>query len=186
MDEDVTNHDVVGESVLITLKEIFAYTAAARVQPVKLLWQGKEAGILNVEYQFEAKAPVEKKILIDGNVSVTVMTAALTRDLDTFTKMDPKCEMEFVNLEEFWEPEKYTSKAHEAGGKNPTWNEKFEARLRLDNTQLTAKSGVVFRVVDEDVKHHDIIGETAAISFNDLVAAIDKEKVVTLKLLFKN
>jgi hypothetical protein len=38
MDEDVTNHDVVGESVLITLKEIFAYTATARVQPVKLLW----------------------------------------------------------------------------------------------------------------------------------------------------
>ncbi len=50
MDEDITNHDVVGESVLITLKEIFAYTAAARVHPVKLLWQGKEAGILNVEY----------------------------------------------------------------------------------------------------------------------------------------
>lgn len=98
MDEDVTKHDVVGESVLITLKEIFAYTATARVHPVKLIWQGKEAGILNVEYQFETKAPVEKKILIDGNLSVTVMTAVLTRDLDSFTKMDPKCEMEFVNL----------------------------------------------------------------------------------------
>ena len=112
MDEDVTHHDVVGESVLITLKEIFAYTSAPRQHPVKLLWQGKEAGVLNLDYQFEVKAPIEKKILIDGQVSVTVMTAALTRDVDSFTKMDPKCEMEFINLEEYWEPTKYTSKAH--------------------------------------------------------------------------
>ena len=50
MDEDVTNHDVVGESVLITLKEIFAYTQSKREQPVKMLWQAKEAGTLNIEY----------------------------------------------------------------------------------------------------------------------------------------
>ncbi len=30
MDEDITNHDVVGESVLINLKEIFPYTANVR------------------------------------------------------------------------------------------------------------------------------------------------------------
>jgi len=30
VDEDVTNHDVVGESTLITLKEIFAFTASPR------------------------------------------------------------------------------------------------------------------------------------------------------------
>ena len=44
----------------------------------------------------------------------------------------------------------------------------------------------MFRVVDEDVKHHDVIGETAPITFNDLISASDKEKVVTLKLLFNN
>lgn len=68
MDEDITNHDVVGESVLINLKEIFPYTTAPRVLPVKLLFKGKEAGVLNIEYQFEAKAPVEKKMLIDGDL----------------------------------------------------------------------------------------------------------------------
>jgi hypothetical protein len=72
MDEDVTHHDVVGESVLITLKEIFAYTTQKREQPVKLLWQGKEAGTLNIDYQFEAKAPIVKKTLIDGFLTVTV------------------------------------------------------------------------------------------------------------------
>ena len=71
MDEDITHHDVVGESVLITLKEIFAYTTNARQHPVKLLWQGKEAGTLNLEYSFQVQAPVEKKILIDGYLTVT-------------------------------------------------------------------------------------------------------------------
>lgn len=75
--------------------------------------------------------------------------------------MDPKADMEFKNLEEFWEPTIYSTKECLSGGKNPTWNENWEVRLRLDNTQLTAKSGVVFRVSDMDVKNHDIIGESA-------------------------
>ncbi len=58
MDEDITNHDVVGESLLITLKEIFVYTESKREQSLKILWQGKESGTLNIDYQFETKAPV--------------------------------------------------------------------------------------------------------------------------------
>ena len=97
--------------------------------------------------------------------------------------MDPKAEMEFKGLDEYWDPTKFSTKANLSGGKNPTWNETFDIRLRLDNTQLNAKSGVVFRVMDEDVKNHDVVGETAQITFNDLISATDKEKVTTLKLL---
>lgn len=98
--------------------------------------------------------------------------------------MDPKAVMEFRGLEEYWDPIKFSTKAHLSGGKTPTWNEVIDVRLRLDNTQLNAKSGVVFSVMDEDVKNHDIVGETAPITFNELVSATDKAKVTTLKLLY--
>ena len=96
---------------------------------VKLLYQGKEAGVLNIEAKFEigAKPPPEmekpKKGQLprpqpaaigpnDDVLNFTLKSAELLKDGDFFTKMDPQCEIEFVGLPPQKGPLLYRSAPH--------------------------------------------------------------------------
>jgi hypothetical protein len=60
--------------------------------------------------------------------------------------------MEFKNLDDYWEKSSFSTKTLESAGKTPAWNETFDFYLKLDDQHLTKTSGVVFKVVDEDIK----------------------------------
>jgi hypothetical protein len=113
IDEDVTEHDLVGESVLVTMKDILSETN--KTHNIKLLFKGKPAGDVTVETRFEvgAKAPPEQAkpkkgqlprpqpAAISANDDVLNFTfkgADMKSDADFFTKMDPQAEIEFVGL----------------------------------------------------------------------------------------
>jgi hypothetical protein len=50
---------------------------------------------------------------------------------------------------------------------------------------LNDKSGVVFRVIEQDVKNNNLVGETAQITFDDLISGTShKPKDTTLNLIF--
>ena len=72
------------------------------------------------------------------------------------------------------------TKTHQSAGLKPVWNETFSLPLNLTGDQITAQSGIVFAVVDEDITEHDLVGETALIPIKDLC----QEKSSTFKLLF--
>lgn len=94
-EEDVSSSDLVGESLLIPLKDIFSTTAKS--QTVKILYQGKEAGSVNIETTW---APLKKDknakdAIFNGKINLLIKNATLIRDLDTFTKMDPFVEIDY-------------------------------------------------------------------------------------------
>lgn len=76
---------------------------------MNLIYEGKDAGVVNLEYNFEVGGTVkmdatlpkkvdpkiiESKTAIDGALSINIQSASLQRDVDVFTKMDPLCEFQ--------------------------------------------------------------------------------------------
>ena len=87
-----------------------------------------------------------------ANLSLTVVEAELTRDTETFGKMDPFVKFSYGELE-FRTTEKTDA------GKNPIWNETFQIDVKGlgDNLNLT--------VMDADRMSDDVVGEaTIALS----------------------
>ena len=56
--------------------------------------------------------------MVAGNFTIKPVSAKLTRDTDTFSKMDPFCVIIIGN-------QKQTSSVHKAGGKFPQWSDAF-------------------------------------------------------------
>ena len=78
-----------------------------------------------------------------------MVSADITDDTDTFTKMDP-----FVKVE-FQGGETKQTKALQSAGKNPVWNEKLTFDVKTINQ---ASSTIRVSLWDEDIKFHDEIG----------------------------
>ena len=69
-----------------------------------------------------------------GNLTLTIGTANLERDVDIIGKQDPFIELNLYN--QFWS---WKSKVIESGGKTPTWNETVEIPVKNQNQMLTIK-----------------------------------------------
>ena len=80
-----------------------------------------------------------------GTLSITVVEGKLTRDTETFGKMDP-----FVVLE--YNGTKYKTRTHQGGGKLPTWNHEFQIKVGGLNDDIKIS------VMDEDVSSDDFVG----------------------------
>ncbi len=85
---------------------------------------------------------------------VTPIQAKLTRDLDTFSKMDPYAVVRVGG-------QTFATKVHEGGGKTPGWNEKFSFRR-------TTEDIVNVQVWDRDTfSKNDMVGE-GNVSFSEV------------------
>ena len=82
-----------------------------------------------------------------GVLFLTVKEARLTRDTETFGKMDPYCKID-INGHVF------KTRVHQNGGKNPRWGDQFEIPVSSMNDDIK------FHVMDEDVTSSDFIGMT--------------------------
>ena len=92
------------------------------------------------------KAKVKKNV--PGVLTLTIGTAELTRDVDTFGKQDPFVELNLYN--QFWS---WKSKVVESGGKTPTWNETVIIPIKNQKQNLTIK------VLDDDLgDNYDNVG----------------------------
>ena len=93
-DEDVTSHDIVGETKTLQLFDIL--TKDAKTHTVKIFHENKEAGTLTIETQWKSlkKDKNAKDVVYNGSINLFLKNATLTRDLDTFTKMDPQVEID--------------------------------------------------------------------------------------------
>ena len=88
-----------------------------------------------------------------GKLQVKPLTAKLTRDTETFGKMDPYCKVWLEN-------EIKKTKTHQDGGKYPSWNDTFTFQRNLECL-------LYLEVWDEDtISADDLIGETT-ISLSD-------------------
>lgn len=79
-----------------------------------------------------------------GKLIITAKTARLTRDTETFGKMDPYCKLRYDGI-------KQKTKVHKSGGKNPSWDETF-TYVVTDCTILTVS------VWDQDTFSSDEVG----------------------------
>jgi Ca2+-dependent lipid-binding protein len=73
-------------------------------------------------------------------------TARLTRDTQTFGRMDPYIIFKIGGAQQ-------KTKTHEAGGKTPNWSD-------IMSFTITDETELAIRVLDEEVVSDDIIGET--------------------------
>ena len=82
-----------------------------------------------------------------GKLRLTVMQAKLTRDTETFGKMDPYAVIEYRQ-------EKHKTVTKNNAGKTPVWNQTFDMDIKYigDDIQIG--------VYDEDVTESDTIGFT--------------------------
>ncbi len=109
------------------------------------------------------------------------------RDVDVFTKMDPLCEFSLVGFTDVKTSKSdFKTKTHQSGGKSPVWNEKFDMTLNITSDKINSGTGIIFKVIDEDIKHHDLIGESVIVSIVDLCSAVDKPKLHGIKLQHQN
>jgi len=125
-DEDVASSDVVGETSVIPFKDIL--NATLKSQTVKILHDGKEAGTVTFEAMWKSlkRDKNAKEVIYNGTINLLLKNAVLTRDLDTFTKMDPQVEVDLKDWPITYRgPKYYKSKVLDAAGKTPAWNEKI-------------------------------------------------------------
>jgi Ca2+-dependent lipid-binding protein len=94
-----------------------------------------------------------------GILNIRIISAKLTRDTDTFSKMDP-----YITI--IWDDQtgkqtKKTTAVCQDGGKTPNWeDEEFEIKIvnpGEDEECPTIKDSVVFRLWDEDISASDPI-----------------------------
>lgn len=80
-----------------------------------------------------------------GKLRLTVLQAKLTRDTETFGKMDPYCVITYRQ-------EKHKTQTKNNAGKTPVWNQTFDLDIKYigDDIEIT--------VLDEDITESDTIG----------------------------
>ena len=81
-----------------------------------------------------------------GSLALTVIEARLTRDTETFGKMDP-----YVKI--VTRQQQFRTKTKDSAGKTPVWNETFNIDVKYVGDDIT------LQVYDADVGADDIIGE---------------------------
>ena len=77
-----------------------------------------------------------------GQLQLKIVSGKLTRDVETFGKMDPYVTCEYLG-------QKYKTIIHEDGGKNPVWNHTFDIPI-----------GALSDDMHFFVKDNDIVGAT--------------------------
>jgi len=77
---------------------------------------------------------------------------------------------------------KYKTETHQGAGKTPKWDETFQIGLNIPVDKLTDKSGIIFRVIDEDINEHDLVGESSLVSMKDFLS--ETYKPIAVKLLY--
>jgi len=82
-----------------------------------------------------------------GNLRVEIIEARLTRDTETFSKMDPYCIIETRQ-------QKHRTRTLQGAGKTPSWNQAFDVDVKYIGDDMTIK------VMDEDVSSSDLVGES--------------------------
>ena len=83
-----------------------------------------------------------------GTLNVKCISAKLTRDTETFGKMDPYCKVTIKG-------QVLKTRTHNNAGKNPIWNQVLKFKIqpgRDDELQLA--------VYDEDMTKDDLVGES--------------------------
>ena len=81
-----------------------------------------------------------------GKLTLIIQRAELTRDTETFGKMDPYVLITF-------DSKIRKTSVKQEGGKIPIWNEKFEIQVNNHYQNIT------FKVFDEDTTNDDLVGE---------------------------
>jgi Ca2+-dependent lipid-binding protein len=80
-------------------------------------------------------------------LQLTLIEGKLTRDTEALGKMDPFVEIKYLN-------NKYRTRVHDDGGKNPMWNETLEIPIE------SIKDELALSCLDQDAFSADLIGET--------------------------
>ena len=81
-----------------------------------------------------------------GSLALTVIEARLTRDTETFGKMDP-----YVKIST--RQQNFKTAVKNGAGKTPVWNQTFNVDVKYVGDDLT------MQVYDEDVGSDDLVGE---------------------------
>ena len=89
-----------------------------------------------------------------GKLIINIVEAQLTRDTDTFSKMDP-----FVKVIYNGKKQHQTVVKNRAG-KTPKWNEKTEIKI------MDLMDEIIFEILDEDTFSNDLVGYTKTKVYN--------------------
>merc|ERR1711934_710402 len=110
---------------------------------------------------------IKKKSNLMATLRIEIVEAKLTRDTDTFGKMDPYCILKAGK-------QTHKTKVLDGAGKEPKWNEGFDVDAKK------AGASIKIEVKDEDVTNSDDIGE-ANIKVAELSAEGGFDKWVDIK-----
>ena len=91
-----------------------------------------------------------------GKLQLTVCEAKLTRDTETFGKMDPYCVIALRG-------QKFKTKVMDGAGKTPKWNQVFDINVE------DARDDLAIVIWDEDVMSDDKVGE-CKIGIQEIIA----------------
>lgn len=80
-------------------------------------------------------------------LTIKVVNAKLTRDLETFGKQDPYVKITYMGTP-------YKTRVHENGGKNPVWNQEFSFRIG------SPSDDILVECKDDDVVGAKLIGQS--------------------------
>jgi len=80
-----------------------------------------------------------------GPLTITVHGCIGLKDVQTFGKQDPLCKLHYAK-------EKFQTKVHDDGGKNPVWEQSFI--FNLDGSE----DSVHFSVLNKNTVSDDVIG----------------------------
>ena len=86
----------------------------------------------------------DKTIDNSGSLKIMVIQALLTKDTDTFTKMDPYATIQTGQ-------QTFKTKVIQGGGKTPKWDQEFEIDVKNIGDDIHVK------VLDEDVTTSDLV-----------------------------
>ena len=79
-----------------------------------------------------------------GTLRIEIIEARLTRDTETFSKMDPYCVIETRQ-------QKHRTRTLQGAGKTPKWDQAFDVDVKYIGDDMTIK------VLDEDISSSDTV-----------------------------
>ena len=181
-DEDPGSDDVVGEatcSLADLCKEIgseqtfeikYDDKAAGTVKFMTTWFDGNETAKADEDQHLvdKLKAEEEEEKKTPGTLCIKIVSADLTRDTDTFGKMDPFLELLIGGTQIF------KTSTKNGAGKTPVWNEEVNYEVKDMDEE------VFYRVSEEDTASNDIVGEGTC-KVADLCKQIGSEQTFEIK-----